>query len=280
MKNKVLVSNMKHLRNLINIDELPEDAEIIRKQYLSEIAVDEADEMTVVGKISTIDEDRDGDIVMPGGMSMARFSKNPVVMCQHDYSELPVGKAIKISVTEDAILSKTKFASTTKGKEVYQLFKEGILRAFSIGFVINKALIRGTDAFKQFVAERKLVIGEGVRRIITQAELLEYSCVNIPANPSALVMQVSEKQAVPEVVVDLNDIHAIPHTALDFGEKAEVPAVVPAVDPAPVQPTPAVQPTPEPTPVWNVVRSGSAVSTMTDAQARDIARQKKSGRVV
>jgi len=397
MKNMVKVGSIAQFKNLIDVAGLPEEAELIRKQYVPEIAIDDTDERTVVGKISTIDEDRDGDIVMPDGMSMDRFARNPVVLVQHNYSELPIGRATKIAVTDSGIIAKTKFASTKKGKEVYQLFKEGILRAFSIGFVINKSVVRGTDAFKQFVAERKLSIGEGVRRIITQSELLEYSCVNIPCNQYALVMQVSEKQAgmdftslktdlivasggIPIAEKDVDEFVTKPmagwhsarqrdpglfdpntfwtvvndfargqntiygklkgsdsrmtiqtrrfdaklwteakakewckehdysisqfepakpepdkalstievtlpkdimvHTDLDFGKKADepavVPAVVPAVDPAPVQPTPAVQPTP----VWNVVRSGSAVSTMTDAQAQDIARAKKSGRVV
>lgn len=120
----------------------------------------------LVGAIaSTPDPDRDGEIVDPMGMEMTQFKKNPVLLWGHDHFSLPIGKVTDIRATVEGIEFDAEFAEGNEfAQDVKNLFRQGILNAFSIGFI---------------PLERR-------NEKITRAELLEISAVNIPANPMAL----------------------------------------------------------------------------------------------
>ena len=52
-----------------------------------------AGERSVVARISTIDIDRDGDVMMPGGIRTEEFRQNPGVLFGPDSGAIPTGKA-------------------------------------------------------------------------------------------------------------------------------------------------------------------------------------------
>jgi len=122
--------------------------------------------------VSTDDIDRHGEIVNIDGIDLKNYQNNPVVMWAHDYSLPPIGKTT--SLTKEKIGKKTvlkavmEFATgiSDLAREVYNLYKEGFMSAFSIGFIPLDM--------------------EG--NIYTESELLEYSAVPIPANPNALLL--------------------------------------------------------------------------------------------
>jgi len=153
----------------------------------------EPGERTVVAQISTTAVDRDGDVMLPSGVDMTDFKRNPVVLFGHDAGRIPIGKAEGMRRHRNALEAKVRFAdrpdSLPESQEwppdtVFSLFQQGVLRAFSVGFTIDNS--READ---QKDAE---LFGEGVRRVITNWKLLEFSVVPIPANQDALAVAVSK----------------------------------------------------------------------------------------
>ncbi len=132
---------------------------------------------TMVVTISTRARDRAGDVVEPKGVRLERYLKNPVVLWAHDYSQRPLAKSLWIRVKDGSVVAKPRFHdSTDLAREVFQLYAEGYLNAWSIGFI--------PEDWKEQ--------GEGFR--ITKWDLLEYSAVPIPANPEALTLALKEKR--------------------------------------------------------------------------------------
>ncbi len=131
------------------------------------------EERSIVGWGSRAVVDRDQEIIQTGGWDLKAFRKNPVLMLSHDYSTLPVGKILWIKDTEEGLKFKAQFATTPTADEVYQLFKEDVMHAFSVGF-IPKEWVDAKDTEKP-------------KRTYTKSELLEISCVSIPSCPDALI---------------------------------------------------------------------------------------------
>lgn len=148
----------------------------LRKQYVPEIdrkAIDD-EQRTVLFRISSGARDRDRDTIKPSGWHLDSYRRNPTVLWAHDYSGLPIGKAVSIETRPDALLSVAQFASRDLypfADTVYQMIRAGFLSATSVGFrplawAYNEEE-RGVDFSEQ--------------------ELLEFSIVPVPANPECLI---------------------------------------------------------------------------------------------
>ena len=144
--------------------------------------------------------DRDGELIKSNAWELDDYRKNPVVLLSHDYSQLPVGKSLWEKMGPDGLKFKPKFANTDTGREVYQLYKEGILNAFSVGFIPME--------WDEGDGESK------AHRVYTKAKLLEVSCVAVPSCPDALVERmVSKGIKTKELDKALHEI--IPQEAVD-----------------------------------------------------------------
>lgn len=123
----------------------------------------------ITGYASTNDKDRAGDVIAADAWSkggLVDYKKNPIILFNHNYNE-PVGQATAVSVTDKG-LSLEATVSSAAGK-VLQLVKDGVLRAFSVGFMIKDADYDSkTDIF-----------------VIKEAELYEVSIVSVPCNQDA-----------------------------------------------------------------------------------------------
>lgn len=136
-----------------------------------------ADDLIIHGIIgSTGIIDRQGESVNPQGWQLDNYMKNPVVLYAHDYSSLPIGKAIKVEIKNNQLVFDIQFANTEMGRAVFQLYKDKILNAFSVGFAVKRYGIAGTDPYT-----------------IMEQELLELSAVPVPANPQALAKDIQSK---------------------------------------------------------------------------------------
>jgi len=123
----------------------------------------------IVGIASTELEDRHGEVIKQDGWDLKLFKDNPVILASHQYQDFPIGKATSIRVKDNKLIFKAVFSEKTeKAKEAFNLIKEGILNAFSVGFIPKE-----WDKKKS--------------NVITKAELMEISVVSIPANPQAVV---------------------------------------------------------------------------------------------
>jgi len=144
--------------------------------------VTEKAEDGVVVTFSTIDKDRDKEVLLPKGVILDNFEKNPIVLTDHTYKVgNAVGKALWVKPTEKGVRAKVKFASTPYAQDVKTLVEEGVINALShtfypLEFVDTPEEIKslGFDPAE-------------VGRVYTKWELLEISFVTLPANPNALV---------------------------------------------------------------------------------------------
>ncbi|MDD5062662.1 MAG: hypothetical protein PHN44_10335, partial [Candidatus Marinimicrobia bacterium] len=123
---------------------------------------------------STPTQDRYHDTIDQNGWQLENFRKNPVVLWAHDYGQPPVAKSVNVWVEEGKLKSRDQFTPRDLypfGFMVFELYKNGFLNAKSVGFQpITYAFNNETDGVEYYTQE-----------------LLEHSCVPVPANPEALV---------------------------------------------------------------------------------------------
>ena len=137
-----------------------------------------AEARTVIAVITTTKRDRQGDIVESKGLDFENFMLNPVVLWAHQYGMLPVGKVIEVNKQTKKVSVTVKFATHTFADEVFGLYKDGTLNAWSLGFIPDEV-----EALED--AEGKAIpLWEGAH--IKSAEVLELSAVTVPANSEAL----------------------------------------------------------------------------------------------
>lgn len=145
-----------------------------------EVKIEQLDDKnkTFIAVASTEDEDRDKDIIRQAGWKLTNFRKNPIVPWSHNYWGVPVARSIKTWV--DKVGGKLKLLfrpqfdeNDEESMKVYGKYKGGFLTSFSVGF-------RGIE-FSYRDEDNKWWGGKE----FTKQELLEISCVSIPANPHA-----------------------------------------------------------------------------------------------
>lgn len=158
------------------------------KVFDSEIRAIDEKETTLTAFISTNARDRMDEVLDPLGVDLKNFNKNPVVLWAHQYDQPPIGKALWTKREGDTgILSKVKFAPTPFAQEIFQLYKGGFLKAFSVGFIPK---------------EHEDGDGEKTpRRIYKKWEMLEYSAVPVPANPEALALAMQNGILTNELII-------------------------------------------------------------------------------
>jgi HK97 family phage prohead protease/HK97 family phage major capsid protein len=127
------------------------------------------DSIMIEGYASTIDTDRQGDIV-PSTVwksGVQNYLKNPVILAYHDHSE-PIGRMVDHRIDSKGLWIKARISAAAG--EVFNLIKDGVLTAFSIGFRIADA---------EYNAANELFV-------VKELELHEISVVSVPANQNTL----------------------------------------------------------------------------------------------
>lgn len=171
--------------------------EMVRKGYTSKIDDVSREERSLVSRISTSRVDRDGDVLIPGGMD--RTDYNGMVLWCHDYGpmSLPLGRNLWVKNTETDIIAKTQFSDLPFSRDVFKLYGEGILNSWSVGFIPDDQRAPTDEDTKLNPAWRD------VRRIVAKWSLLEYSAVKIPANPDALTLSVGKSMGLSDETIQL-----------------------------------------------------------------------------
>jgi hypothetical protein len=166
-----------------------------------------------VSWISTEEIDRDREIVVARGMNDEQFKMNPIVTLQHCYGQPPVGRSLWRKRVKDGALAgikaKTQYPARPANWEgiwqpdtVFTLIQSGLMQGKSIGFLRLKSHCPSSH---EIAASPELA---EVSRIIDEWLLLEYACVFLPANQSALVEAVSKGLSLPAEMADLFGIKA------------------------------------------------------------------------
>jgi HK97 family phage prohead protease len=133
-------------------------------------AFGEDNTITIEGYANTTGKDRQGDVILEeawtkGGLD--NYLKNPIVLAYHN-PEKPIGEVIDYGVNNRG-LHVVADISKAAG-DVYTLIKEGVLKAFSVGFKVKDAdYDTDTDIF-----------------VIKDLEMYELSVVSIPANADSI----------------------------------------------------------------------------------------------
>lgn len=146
---------------------------MLYKQLLVELKGISDDEYTIKGVFSTSDEDRHGEIVDQKSWQLDDYLKNPVILFGHDHNQPAIGKAVNLFFNESGNLEgEIQFAAKEYdfAKTIFQLYKGGYMRAFSVGF--QNEVVEYDDAENKVTLKRN--------------HLFEISCVNVPANALAL----------------------------------------------------------------------------------------------
>lgn len=112
--------------------------------------------------------DRDDETIIPSGIELDNYKKNPVMLYSHDRA-LIVGKITTINIdTRGLYIAGVVYKDISPS--VFAMVKTGSLRAMSIGF-------RGKDARYDEVNDIF---------IYTKTELYEISLVSVPAQPDSI----------------------------------------------------------------------------------------------
>lgn len=148
---------------------------------------EEERKITFTGSVEV--KDRDNEVITIDSLSYDNYMKNPVVLWAHDYTSLPIGKAVKVWKEDKKLMFDVEFATkdiNEKADQVYNLYKKGYLNAVSIGFMGD------------YQVKDNLGVWNNV-------ELLELSGVPVPANQEALVSIRSLAEAgYKDIIKDIN----------------------------------------------------------------------------
>jgi len=148
---------------------------IYKKNFSLRIKSVDEEKYIIRGIFSTSDEDRHGEIIDQKGWNLEEFMKNPVILFGHDQFTPAVGKAIEITVNDAGELAGAIQFAVQEDKSglsetLFNLYKNGFMRAFSVGF---------ENHLTEFGQDSDVVT-------LKKNTLYEISCVNVPANGRAL----------------------------------------------------------------------------------------------
>jgi len=136
--------------------------------------------------------DRDREIIRWSAWKdgLEDFKKHPILLLQHNYSQLWVARVTSIDPRKDGLFFTAKFATTPEAEEAWTLIKETDTAAFSCGFIpIESQMIQvGKLEPSERASARALGMSDtDTLRVYTKARLLEISLVSVPSCPTALL---------------------------------------------------------------------------------------------
>jgi HK97 family phage prohead protease/HK97 family phage major capsid protein len=127
------------------------------------------DSIYIEGYANTNNVDRSGDVI-PSTVweaGVENYLKNPIILAYHDHDE-PIGRMEDYKIDTKGLWVRARISAAAE--DVFNLIKDGVLSAFSVGFYIKDAMYDAvTDLF-----------------IIKELELCEISVVSVPCNQDSI----------------------------------------------------------------------------------------------
>lgn len=157
-----------------------------------------------IGVIASTDQlARDGHVVVPAGIDLSAYKRNPCVLFNHDGAR-PVGVCTAVGIEDGKLAARIQFADEGLSADadlICNLTKSGMLKGVSIGFVPTES--EPLDPKDPWGGQR-----------ITGSELLEMSVVAVPADTGALVVA-RNFDARPGALRLLRSLPSINRSAVD-----------------------------------------------------------------
>lgn len=146
---------------------------------------------------STKDKDRGHDIVDPQAFKNALdlYMTNPIVLLQHNM-EKPIGVITEATIDDNGLYVKARITQDVDW--VISAIKNGVLRAFSIGYKILDS---------EFL-EEQTADGRDYANIIKDLKLFEVSVVSVPMNPYSLMKSMQDCFELKEVAEEEKEVVA------------------------------------------------------------------------
>lgn len=143
----------------------------------------DTERMTVDAVISTGDIARDDAIIDPAGWDFTNYRRNPVVLFNHnDISGFPVARTVDgPTPTGSELTARAEF--DMEDPEAARLFGK-----IQRGFVFSTS-VRWLPKRWEFVKSPTADMPERTVLVFREQELLEWSFVNIPADPGAVILR-------------------------------------------------------------------------------------------
>lgn len=174
-----------------------------------EIEVDLAGRILERAQIVTRRLAADGGIVLPDGISVRFFEKNPVVLARHgadgDAHSPVIGRSLALARDARGIVSRTQFADTALGREYAYLYgvneaREVYARGWSFGWTTVEAEFWPLEQARAFLREdwdEELVPAFARKNdevwVARRSIMHEYSAVALGADKAALSRAWTEK---------------------------------------------------------------------------------------
>ncbi len=168
--------------------------DIIRKSVTIDFEKDSKDPSILHGVVgSTIDEDRDDDVLDPKGADLGDYKRNPLFLANHDYDVREIiGKTFNHEVTDQGIKFSVQFDMEDPAAAVIaRKYANGFAKAISVGF-------RGLEATqrKNLEPDHFAHKAESSGLYFSKWAVREFSAVAVPANPNALAAAEGGKSAL------------------------------------------------------------------------------------
>ena len=142
----------------------------------------------VLAQVSGEGADRMNDVVVQAGVDFKSFMQGGgPVLWNHD-PDVPVARTLWMRIVNGALTALAQFPEPgvlAESDRVYSLIRSQIVNSVSIGFR---------------PIEREPIRGGGVR--YTEVELIEYSYVSTPAQPSAVIIGRAHRSPTPTPRLD------------------------------------------------------------------------------
>lgn len=152
--------------------------------------------------------DFSGDVIVPSGIDVSTWRKNPQILWQHDRKST-IGRGLSVVKKADGLFIEAEIHAGAMEEEEFYRIKSGLVSFFSVGFRVVSS-------------EYKKVNGKNVY-FITKSLLMEVSCVSMPDNAASAFQIIKsmpdgsgfysgelKDQTVPNTLENINEQNIIP----------------------------------------------------------------------
>lgn len=170
---------------------------------------------TVVGTLCSEDPNRNGELVLLGGLDLSNYLANPVLLWNHSWfrglnaePESVIGSALAVEVANGVLRGKFRYAveENPKAAQAWNLVAGQYLRAFSIGYLVHDSVACWDDSsvIETLPGHARAALEQGLCGYVnTKMELVEVSQVVTGADRRAVIQAVRDGAVTPQFARDV-----------------------------------------------------------------------------